>query len=182
MTPEIVTLIVLAAIAVAALILWQVRKPNEPSASASTTSSTGGGQMPSAKPLTAADYSNSFFGGHLGTATVYPYKLPAGVKGYGPDGAYDKDCFDPRAFDAARERIIGTGDNYVDVRTLTRHLASGEIASIEPMTMRQWLYGLTIDPACVPKNDLLGQGIVIAPRGYLRGGEYTGPGSFGGGA
>ncbi len=181
MTPETITILVLIAIAAAAIVVTLMRQRKD---AAPERTSGAAGAAPPAKPvqLTAADYSESFFGGHLGTATVYPYKLPAGAKGYGPDGAYDKDCFDPRAFDAARERIIGTGGNYVDVRTLTRHLASGETVSIEPMTMRQWLYGLTIDPASVPKGDLLAQGIVTAPRAYLREHAYTGPGAFGGGA
>lgn len=132
--------------------------------------------------ITTADYANSFFGGTLDGRVVYAYKLPTGVVGYGPGGAYDKDKYDPKAFDAALERIIGTEGHYVDIRTRTKHYPDGSTEKFEPMTIRQWLYGLSIDPACVPKSDLLGQGIVIAPRGYLRAGTYNGPGSFGGGA
>ncbi len=188
MTHEIIILIILAAAAVAVAYLATKRsKANSASVSAPVTTYSGsGGVMPQPAPfkgpLTVADYTASFFGGTLAGKEVYPYKLPASVRGYGPGGAYDKDCFDPRAFDAASERIIGPDGTYVDVRTLTRHHADGSTAAIEPMTMRQWLYGLTIDPASVPKDDLLAMGMVTAPRAYLREHAYNGPGAFGGGA
>ena len=181
---EIFIIAAVAAIIVAGVFYVQVRKSKaEPPV---TTYSGSGGVMPQPAPfkgpLTVADYTASFFGGTLAGKVVYAYKLPAGVRGYGPGGAYDKNSFDPRAFDATTGRLLGTKGHYVDVLTLTRHYPDGSTEVVEPMTMRQWLYGLTIDPACVPKNDLLGQGIVIAPRGYLRAGTYNGPGSFGGGA
>lgn len=181
MNPE--TLIIIIALIIIALgVLWylQSRKGGDagtPSAAPVTYPSGA-----KAGPLTAADYAASFFGGTLNGKVVYAYKLPTGVRGYGPGGVYDKDCFDPRAFDAASERIIGPDGTYVDVRTLTRHLTDGSVVSIEPMTMRQWLYGLTIDPASVPKDDLLANGMVTAPRAYLREHAYSGPGAFGGGA
>ncbi len=181
MTPETIVILVLLIIAVAAALIAMRRKKAD---APLTTYSGAGGTMPAptAATLTAADYANTFFGGTLNGNVVYAYKLPSGVRGYGPGGVYDKDCFDPRAFDAASERIIGPDGTYVDVRTLTRHHADGSTAAIEPMTMRQWLYGLTLDPASVPKDDLLAMGMVTAPRAYLREHAYTGPGAFGGGA
>lgn len=179
MSPETI-IIILALIAIALGALWymQSRKSGDTPTPAPVTYPSGA----KAGPLTAADYAATFFGGTLNGNVVYAYKLPSGVRGYGPGGVYDKDRFDPRAFDAATERIIGPDGTYVDVRTLTRHLTDGSVVSIEPMTMRQWLYGLTIDPASVPKGDLLAQGIVTAPRAYLWEHAYTGPGAFGGGA
>ncbi len=182
MTPETITILVLIAIAAAAIVVTLMRQRKPDDAPQSTTSGSDPTQPAKSVQLTAADYAESFFGGHLGAAVAYPYKLPAYAKGYGPNGEYDKNKFDPRAFDAKSERIIGPDGTYVDVRTLTRHHADGSTAQIEPMTMRQWLYGLTIDPVSVPKDDLLAQGIVTAPRAYLREHAYTGPGSFGGGA
>lgn len=171
-------IIILALVAIALGALWHVqsRKSKPAAATLSDTPPNTG------RTLTAADYSASFFGDHLGDKGVYPYKQLVPLRGYGKDGVYDKTKFDPRAFDAATERIIGPDGTYVDVRTLTRHHTDGSTASIDPMTMRQWLYGLTIDPASVPKDDLLAQGLVIAPRAYLREHAYTGPGAFGGSA
>lgn len=181
MNPE--TIIIIAALIALALgVLWYLQSRKGGDAGTPSAAPVTYPSGVKSGPLTAADYAASFFGGTLNGKVVYAYKLPAGVRGYGPGGTYDKDCFDPRAFDAARERIIGPDGNYVDVRTLTRHHADGSTAPIEPMTMRQWLYGLTIDPDSIDKSDLLAQSMVTAPRAYLREHAYTGPGAFGGGA
>lgn len=182
MTPETIIIIILALIAVALGALWYAQSRKSKDAVPPSSATPAAPPVAPSKPLTAADYSASFFGNHLGDQVVYPYKQLVPLRGYGPGGEYDPTKFDPRAFDAASERIIGPDGTYVDVRTLKRHHADGSTASIEPMTMRQWLYGLTIDPASVPKDDLLAQGIVTAPRAYLREHAYTGPGAFGGGA
>lgn len=181
MTPDIITitiLILIIALAAVAASLIRRRKADPPAASPAPARAPA--PAPTGRILRAGDYADSFFSGFLDGVPTYAYKLPTGVKGYGPNGTYDKNAYDPRAFDAARERIMGKGGNYVDVATLTHHYPDGSTDTVDRKTMRQWLYGLSIDPACVNKNDLLAMGIVTAPRAYLRADAYTGPGAFGG--
>ncbi len=141
--------------------------------SAAQTSSTA-----RADQLVPADYSESFFSGRLGNVPIPPYKLPAGARGYGSDGEYTRYAFDPRFYDAAKGRILGSGGLYIDVATRTRYYPDGATDQVAPEVIRQWLYGLSIDPASVP-GDLLSLALVNAPRQISRSPLGAGQGAFG---
>lgn len=182
MSTEIIIVIFAAIIIVAAFLVWRSqKKADQPTA-------TTGGAMPAtarsapAGGLTAADYSTSFFTGKLAGVNMQPYKLPAGVRGYGPGGTYDANKFDPRYYDAANERLITPDGHWVDVRTLTRHYPDGTTQALnDAPAMRQWLYGLSIDPDSIDKSNLLALAMVNAPRAKQPP-SGSGHGSFGGGA
>lgn len=161
MSTEIIIIAIAAAIIIAGVLFAQSRKSkNQPAAPGAAPPVTA---APVAA-LTAADYAASFFSGVLNGVNMQPYKLPAGVRGYGPGGTYDSHSFDPRFFDATRERLIAPDGHYVDVRTLTRHYPDGSTAKVDAPAMRQWLYGLSIDPDSIDKTDVLALAMVNAPR------------------
>ena len=184
MTTEsiIILALVIAAVAVAA---WQLRKkkanPASPPAQA-TPPSAAPAPAPASKHLTAADYADSFFSGWLAGMPIKPYELPAHIKGYGANGAYDRDKFDPRFYDPLAERILAKDGTYVDIATLTRHFPDGTSDKVAPATMRQWLYGLSIDPASAANMGLLAQAMIDAPRSLGRRTPGEGQGDFGGGS
>lgn len=149
--------------------------PAPASAQASTTAGDSGG---TGTVLLPEDYAASFFSGRLGSTPIPPYKLPAGARGYGPGGTYDSHSFDPRFYDPATRCILGSDGTFVDVEQLTRHYPDGSMDKIAPETMRQWLYGLSLDPASVP-GDLLSLALVNAPRQISRASLGAGDGSFG---
>lgn len=161
--------ILIAVIIVAAFLVWRSsqKKADQPASATSVTGGTLPAQARSAPAggLTAADYSESFFTGRLAGVNMQPYKLPAGVRGYGPGGTYDANKFDPRYYDAANERLIASDGHWVDVRTLTRHYPDGTTQALnDAPAMRQWLYGLSIDPDSIDKTDVLALAMVNAPR------------------
>lgn len=147
-------------------------------ASAAPRADSGPGTSGGGGALQPADYSSSFFSGKLGSTPIPPYKLPAGARGYGIGGAYDRESFDPRFYDPVTRRILGTDGTYIDVAQLTRHYPGGSTDKIAPETMRQWLYGLSLDPASVP-GDLLSLALVNAPRQISRSPLGAGQGAFG---
>ena len=170
--------LVIAAVAVAA---WQLRKkkanPASPPAQATQPSAA-----PASKRLTAADYADSFFSGWLAGIPIKPYELPAHIKGYGANGAYDRDKYDPRFYDALAQRIVAADGTFVDIATLTRVFPDGTSDKIAPTTMRQWLYGLSIDPASAAGMGLLAQAMIDAPRSLGQRSPGAGQGDFGGGS
>ena len=54
--------------------------------------------------------------------------------------------------------------------------------SAAPTTMRQWLYGLSIDPASAAGMGLLAQALIDAPRSLGKRSLGAGQGDFGGGS
>ena len=92
-TESIILLALIIAAALAAL-AWQLRKkkaaPASPPAQATppTPAPTPAPAPPTpapapvSKPLTAADYAESFFSGWLAGMPIKPYELPAHIKGY----------------------------------------------------------------------------------------------------
>ena len=170
--------LVIAAVAVAA---WQLRKkkanPASPPAQATQPSA-----VQASKHLTPADYADSFFSGWLAGMPIKPYELPAHIKGYGANGAYDRDKYDPRFYDALAQRIVAADGTYVDIATLTRVFPDGTSDKIAPTTMRQWLYGLSIDPASAASMGVLAQAMIDAPRSLGQRSPGAGQGDFGGGS
>lgn len=177
MSTEIIIVIAAAAIIVAAVLFVQFRKSkNQPAAPGAAPPVSTAPAAP-AVALTAADYAASFFSGVLNGVNMQPYKLPAGVRGYGPGGTYDANKFDPRYYDAANERLIAPDGHWVDVRTLTRHYPDGTTQALnDAPAMRQWLYGLSIDPDSIDKSDVLALAMVNAPRS--KGAPTGSPGSW----
>ena len=186
--------LVIAAVAVAA---WQLRKKKanpasppaqatQPSAAQATPPSAAQATQPSAvqasKHLTPADYADSFFSGWLAGMPIKPYELPAHIKGYGENGLYDRDKYDPRFYDALAPRIVAADGTFVDIATLTRVFPDGTSDKIAPTTMRQWLYGLSIDPASAAGMGLLAQALIDAPRSLGKRSLGAGQGDFGGGS
>lgn len=190
MTTESIIILVIAA-AVAAVV-WQLRKKKaEPAPPAQATPPSGTpvaapaqapAQAPASKHLTAADYADSFFSGWLAGMPIKPYELPTHIKGYGADGAYDRDKYDPRFYDPATERIVAADGTFVDIATLTRHFPDGTSDKLAPATIRQWLYGLSIDPASASNMGLLAQAMIDAPRSLGQRAPGAGQGDFGGGS
>ena len=184
MTTESIIILVIAA-AVAAVV-WQLRKKKAepaPPAQATPPSGTTPVTPPAPTPaaaLNTADYADSFFSGWLAGMPIPPYTLPAGATGYGPDGRYDKDRYDPRHFDAVNERIVAADGTYIDVRSLTRYYPDGSTDRLSREQMRQYLYGLSIDPASMVGRGLLSQAMLTAPRSIGRTGPGAGQGAFGG--
>ena len=182
----ILTIVIAAAVAVA---VWQLRKkkadPASPPAQAVPPSAAPAmppAPAPVSTHLTAADYADSFFSGWLAGMPIKPYELPAHIKGYGANGAYDRDKFDPRFYDPLAERILAKDGTFVDIATLTRHFPDGTSDKVAPKTMRQWLYGLSIDPASAAGMGLLAQAMLDAPRSLGRRAPGAGQGDFGGGS
>lgn len=187
MTTESIIILVIAA-AVAAVV-WQLRKkkaepapPAQATPPSGTTTVTPPAPAPASRRLTAADYAESFFSGWLAGMPIKPYELPTHIKGYGADGAYDRDKYDPRFYDPATERIVAADGTFVDIATLTRHFPDGTSDKVAPATMRQWLYGLSIDPASADNMGLLAQAMIDAPRSLGQRTPGAGQGDFGGGA
>ena len=174
----ILTIVIAAAVAVA---VWQLRKKKaEPASPPAQATPPSAAPAPASKRLTAADYADSFFSGWLAGMPIKPYELPAHIKGYGADGAYDRDKYDPRFYDPATERIVAADGTFVDIATLTRHFPDGTSDKVAPKTMRQWLYGLSIDPASAANMGLLAQAMIDAPRSLGRRTPGAGQGAFGG--
>ena len=173
----ILAIVIAAAVAVA---IWKLRKKKDDPASPPTQPSPA--PAPVSKRLTAADYADGGFSGRLAGMPIKPYELPAHIKGYGANGAYDRDKYDPRFYDPAAERILGADGTYVDIATLTRHFPDGTSDKVAPATMRQWLYGLSIDPASASSMGLLAQALVDAPRSLGQRTPGAGQGDFGGGS
>lgn len=183
MTTESIIILALVIAAAVAVVAWQLRKKKDESASPPThTTPTQPSTAQAPKPLTAADYAESFFSGWLAGMPIKPYELPAHIKGYGANGAYDRDKYDPRFYDPAKERIVAADGTFVDIATLTRHFPDGSSDKIAPTTMRQWLYGLSIDPASASSMGLLAQAMVDAPRSLGKRTPGAGQGDFGGGS
>ena len=183
MTTESIIILAIVVAAALAAVAWQLRKKKGTPASAPAPShapALSPAPAPVSKPLTAADYAESFFSGWLAGMPIKPYELPAHVKGYGLGGAYDRDKYDPRFYDPAKERILGTDGTYVDIATLTRHFPDGTSDTLAPATIRQWLYGLSIDPASAAGMGLLAQAMIDAPRSLGQRTLGAGHGSFGG--
>ena len=120
--------------------------------------------------------------GWLAGIPIKPYELPAHIKGYGANGAYDRDKYDPRFYDALAQRIVAADGTFVDIATLTRVFPDGTSDKIAPTTMRQWLYGLSIDPASAASMGLLAQAMIDAPRSLGQRSPGAGQGDFGGGS
>ena len=64
--------------------------------------------------------------------------------------------------------------------TLTRHFPDGTSDTLAPATIRQRLYGLSIDPASAAGMGLLAQAMIDAPRSLGQRTLGAGQGSFGG--
>lgn len=137
---------------------------------------------PASKHLTPADYADSFFSGWLAGMPIKPYELPAHIKGYGAGGLYDRDKYDPRFYDPLAERILAKDGTFVDIATLTRVFPDGTSDKLAPATIRQWLYGLSIDPASAASMGLLAQAMIDAPRSLGQRTPGAGQGDFGGGS
>lgn len=179
-TESIIILALVIAAAVAAL-AWKLRKKKDDPASP-PAQATQPSAAPAPKHLTAADYADSFFSGWLAGMPIKPYELPAHIKGYGAGGLYDRDKYDPRFYDPATERIVAADGTFVDIATLTRHFPDGTSDKVAPKTMRQWLYGLSIDPASAAGMGLLAQALIDAPRSLGKRTPGAGQGDFGGGS
>lgn len=189
MTTESIIILALVIIAAVAAVVWQLRKKKADSASPpaqatppSATPAPAPTPTPASKHLTAADYADSFFSGWLAGMPIKPYELPAHIKGYGADGVYDRDKYDPRFYDPATERIVAADGTFVDIATLTRHFPDGTSDKLAPATIRQWLYGLSIDPASAAGMGLLAQAMIDAPRSLGQRTPGAGQGDFGGGS
>lgn len=189
-TESIIVLAIVVAAALAAL-AWQLRKkkaePSSPPTQATPPTPAPApaptpAPAPVSKHLTAADYAESFFSGWLAGMPIKPYELPAHIKGYGANGAYDRDKYDPRFYDPATERIVAADGTYVDIATLTNVFPDGTSDKVAPTTIRQWLYGLSIDPASVANMGLLAQAMIDAPRSLGQRSPGAGQGDFGGGS
>ena len=180
----VLALVIAAAVAVA---VWQLRKKkadpaSQPAQAAAPSAAPAPAPAPAPKHLTAADYADSFFSGWLAGMPIKPYELPAHIKGYGENGLYDRDKYDPRFYDPATERIEAADGTFVDIATLTRHFPDGTSDKVTPMLMRQWLYGLSIDPASAAGMGLLAQAMLDAPRSPGQRTPGAGQGVFGGGS
>ena len=46
---------------------------------------------------------------------IKPYELPAHIKGYGANGTYDRNKYDPRFYDPITERIVASDGTYIDI-------------------------------------------------------------------
>ena len=189
MTTESIIILAIVIAAAVAAVVWQLRKkkaaPASPPAQAAAPSAAPAmppAPAPASKHLTAADYADSFFSGWLAGMPIKPYELPAHIKGYGENGLYDRDKYDPRFYDPATERIVAADGTFVDIATLTRHFRDGTSDKVAPETMRQWLYGLSIDPASAAGMGLLAQAMLDAPRSLGRRTPGEGQGDFGGGS
>lgn len=191
MTTESIIILALVIAAAVAAVVWRLRKKKaEPESPQATPTQTNPAPAPATAPapdpapvskrLTAADYSDSFFSGWLAGMPIKPYELPAQIKGYGADGAYDRNKFDPRFYDPATERIVAADGTYVDIATLTNVFPDGTSDKVAPTTIRQWLYGLSIDPASAANMGLLAQAMIDAPRSLGRRTPGEGQGDFGG--
>lgn len=120
-------------------------------------------------PLTVDEYSRSFFTNRLRDIPVATYKLPAGAKGYGPNGNYSAYKFDPSVYNADRKQLVYSNANsYVDIEGLRIHHPDGTTTAVVPTQMRAWLYALSIDPSSVT-NDILGLGssFLESPRNHV---------------
>ena len=129
--------------------------------------------------LTARDYADSFFSGRLAGEPMPGYTLPAGARGYGAGGAYDTYAFDPAHYDSALGRILASDGGYIDVATCTRHYPDGSTERLPHQLLRQYLYGLSIDPASASGLGLLAHGLLSAPRSIGRAAPGQGQGAFG---
>ena len=94
------TILFIAAIAVFAVLsflaLRKSQQANEaPATPAPSTDHVAPGPQ-KVTALTTEDYVESFFSGSLNGAPIKPYDLPAGARGFGPGGGYDKHALDPR--------------------------------------------------------------------------------------
>ena len=178
----IIFLVIIAAVVAVAWQLRKKKKENTPALIPAQTKPHILAPTPVSKRLTAADYAESFFSGWLAGRPIKPYELPAHIKGYGADGIYDRDKYDPRFYDPVKERILGKDGTYVDVATLARHFPDGTSDKVAPETMRQWLYGLSIDPASASDMGLLAQAMIDAPRSLGKRTLGEGQGDFGGGS
>ena len=132
----------------------------------------------------ATPYIESFFSGFLLGTPIKPYQLPLGVRGYGPDGAYDPQSLDPRYYDPVRARILGDNGVYVDVATSRFIYPDGGSSPVAATQMRMFLYGLSIDPASVHigQGDVTAHAMLTAPRSLGRHRPGAGQGGFGGAA
>ena len=195
-TESILTILALVIVAAVAVVAWRLRKKKDgpasspaqatqPSAApvqAAQATQPSAAPAPASKRLTAADYADSFFSGWLAGMPIKPYELPAHIKGYGANGAYDRDKYDPRFYDALAQRIVAADGTFVDIATLTRVFPDGTSDKIAPTTMRQWLYGLSIDPSSAASMGLLAQALLDAPRSLGKRSLGAGQGDFGGGS
>ena len=196
-TESILTILALVIVAAVAVVAWRLRKKKkdgpasspaqatQPSAAlvqAAQATQPSAAPAPASKRLTAADYADSFFSGWLAGMPIKPYELPAHIKGYGANGAYDRDKYDPRFYDALAQRIVAADGTFVDIATLTRVFPDGTSDKIAPTTMRQWLYGLSIDPSSTASMNLLAQTLLNAPRSLGKRSLGAGQGDFGGGS
>lgn len=195
MTAESIIILTIIIAAAVAAVVWRLRKKKAEPASPQATptqpntvpapapvTATAPAPAPVSTHLTAADYADSFFSGWLAGMPIKPYELPAHIKGYGADGAYDRDKFDPRFYDPLAERILAKDGTFVDIATLTRHFPDGTSDKVAPTTIRQWLYGLSIDPASASNMGLLAQAMLDAPRSLGQRTPGAGQGDFGGGS
>ena len=162
MTTEFIIVLTIVIVAAAVALVRQLRKkkaePASPPAQATPPQPSPAptpAPAPASTHLTAADYADSFFSGWLAGMPIKPYELPAHIKGYGANGAYDRDKYDPRFYDRLAERIVASDGTFVDIATLTRHFPDGTSDKVAPTTIRQWLYGLSIDPASAANMGLL---------------------------
>lgn len=183
MTTESTIILAIVVAAALAAVAWQLRKKKGAQASTPAPNPVPTpAPSPASKPLTAADYAESFFSGWLAGMPIKPYELPAHIKGYGENGTYDRYKYDPRFYDPATERIVAADGTFVDIATLTRHFPDGTSDKLAPTTVRQWLYGLSIDPASAASMGLLAQAMIDAPRSLGQRTPGAGQGDFGGGS
>lgn len=187
MTTESIIILALVIAAAVAVVARKLRKKkgdpvSQPDQKAPSQPSAAPAPASASKHLTAADYADSFFSGWLAGMPIKPYELPAHIKGYGANGAYDRDKYDPRFYDPLAERILAKDGTYVDIATLTRRFPDGTSDKLAPATIRQWLYGLSIDPASAANMGLLAQAMIDAPRSLGQRTPVAGQGDFGGGS
>ena len=176
-TESILTILALVIVAAVAVVAWRLRKKKDgPASSPAQATQPSAAPAPASKRLTAADYADSFFSGWLAGMPIKPYELPARIKGYGANGAYDRDKYDPRFYDALAQRILAL------VIVAAVAVVAWRLRKIAPTTMRQWLYGLSIDPSSAASMGLLAQALLDAPRSLGKRSLGAGQGDFGGGS
>lgn len=178
------TLFVLIAIAVGAAAFFATRKKNGSTGSGAAAPTPAPTPAPAPAPIVlhAADYAASFFSGYMAGVPIRPYTLPAGAKGYGAGGEYDKNAFDPAFYDATRERITAANGTYVDVPGLKVVFSDGTTSAVTREQMRAWLYGLSIEPSSVNTSGpggLLALAMLNAPRSLDKASPGAGQGTFG---
>lgn len=173
---ETIFIVILAIIVIVVAIFVKNKKSNSSNSNNSVTNE----QEQEQGILHATDYANSFFSGMLAGTPIHPYTLPEGVKGYGINGVYDSNSFDPAFYDSKLERINAANGTYVDIPNLTINFLDGSTDKITREEMRAWLYSLSIDPNSIKNASATDLALLNAPRSIDKNKLNSNQGTFGG--